>query len=188
MRAALYRPEFTAGLGTGDELDRLAAAYFPQPVSRDPVENMLYADTVVRLPDDMLVKVDRASMQHSLEVRVPFLSHVFVDYAATVPVDLKLRGATGKWLVREAIAPWLPPGTLDRPKQGFAIPLARWVRGDLGRAVEGLWRDSRADEAGVLRPEAVSALFAEHRSGRADRSQMLYALAMFALWWQGRPR
>ena len=188
VRAGLYRPEFTAGLGTGDELDRLAAAYFPQPVSRDPVENMLYADTVVRLPDDMLVKVDRASMQHSLEVRVPFLSHVFVDYAATVPVDLKLRGGTGKWLVREAIAPWLPPGTLDRPKQGFAIPLARWVRGDLGRTVEGLWRDSRADEAGVLRPEAVSALFAEHRSGRADRSQMLYALAMFALWWQGRPR
>ena len=148
----------------------------------------LYADTVVRLPDDMLTKVDRASMQHSLEVRVPFLSHVFVDFAATVPIDLKLKGATGKWLVRKAVEPWLPAGILDRPKQGFAIPLASWVRGDLGGYAERVWRESGADAAGVLRPEAVGALFAEHRSGRADRSQMLYALAMFALWWQHRPR
>ena len=187
MRAALYRPEFLARLDTGDELERLARAYFPAPVSRDPVENLLYADTVVRLPDDMLTKVDRASMAHSLEVRVPFLAHTFVDFAATMPVDLKLRGATGKWIVRRAVEDWLPPGVLDRPKQGFAIPLAQWVRGDLGRYAESVWRDSRADEAGALRPEAVAALFAEHRSGRADRSQLLYALAMFALWWNGRP-
>jgi asparagine synthase (glutamine-hydrolysing) len=188
VRAALYRPEFLAALDPGDELERLVAAHLPAPVSRDPVENLLYADTVVRLPDDMLTKVDRASMQHSLEVRVPFLSHVFVDFAATVPVDLKLHGATGKYLVRRAVEGWLPPGVLDRPKQGFAVPLARWVRGDLGRYAESVWRDARADEAGALRPEAVAALFAEHRAGRADRSQLLYALAMFALWWQSRPR
>jgi len=188
VRAALYREEFRARLETGDELERLAAAYFPTAVSRDPVENLLYADTVVRLPDDMLTKVDRASMQHSLEVRVPFLSHVFVEFAAGVPVDLKLRGATGKYIVRKAVEPWLPPGALERPKQGFAVPLAAWVRGDLGRYVEQAWRDARADEAGALEPLAVSALFEEHRSGRADRSQMLYALAMFALWWEKRPR
>ncbi len=188
VRAELYRPGFAARLEQGDELDRLAAAYFPTPVSRDPVENLLYADTVVRLPDDMLTKVDRASMQHSLEVRVPFLSHVFVEFAATVPVKLKLRGAIGKYLVRKAIEPWLPAGFLDRPKQGFAVPLARWVKGDLGGYVERVWREARADEAGVFKFEAITALFAEHRSGRADRSQLLYALAMFALWWQGRPR
>ena len=188
VRASLYREDFRALLETGDELDRLAAAYFPTPVSRDPVENLLYADTVVRLPDDMLTKVDRASMQHSLEVRVPFLSHVFVEFAATVPVDLKLRGGTGKYIVRKAVEPWLPPGALDRPKQGFAVPLARWVRGDLGRFAEQAWQEARADEAGALDSRAVAALFEEHRSGRADRSQMLYALAMFALWWQHRPR
>ena len=187
-RAALYRDDFRARLETGDELERLAAAYFPAPVSRDPVENLLYADTIVRLPDDMLTKVDRASMQHSLEVRVPFLSHVFVQFAATVPIDLKLRGGKGKYIVRKAVEPWLPPGVLDRPKQGFAVPLARWVRGDLGRYAEALWRDARADEAGALKPDAVAALFREHREARADRSQMLYALAMFALWWQQRPR
>jgi len=86
------------------------------------------------------------------------------------------------------VEPWLPPGVLDRPKQGFAVPLARWVRGDLGRYTEELWRDARADEAGSLKSEAVAALFREHREGRADRSQMLYALAMFALWWRARPR
>jgi asparagine synthase (glutamine-hydrolysing) len=188
VRATLYRPEFTAQLETGDELDRLAAAYFPTPASADPVENLLYADTVVRLHNDMLTKVDRASMQHSLEVRVPFLSHRFAEFAATVPVGLKLHGATGKYLVRKAVEPWLPPGILDRPKQGFNVPLARWVKGDLGQTVEGLWRDANADAAGALAPAAVGALFAEHRSGRADRSQMLYALAMFALWWQSRPR
>ena len=188
LRAALYRPEFASRLEQGDELERLAAAYFPTPASADPVEQMLHADTIVRLPDDMLTKVDRASMQHSLEVRVPFLSHVFADFAATVPVDLKLRGRTGKYLIRRAVEPWLPAGVLDRPKQGFAVPLARWVRGDLGSYAESVWRDAGADAAGVMQPEAVAALFAEHRSGRANRSQMLYALAMFALWWQRRAR
>ena len=188
VRAQLYRDDFRAQLEQGDELDRLAAAYFPAPVSRDPVENLLYADTMVRLPDDMLTKVDRASMQHSLEVRVPFLSHVFVDFAATVPIGLKLHGSTGKYLIRKAVEPWLPPGILERPKQGFAVPLARWVKGDLGGYAERVWRESGADDAAALKPEAVAALFAEHRSGRADRSQLLYALAMFALWWQGRAK
>jgi asparagine synthase (glutamine-hydrolysing) len=186
VRRQLYRPEFVAQLDPGDELERLAAEYFPNSVSDDPVENLLYADTVVRLPDTMLTKVDRASMAHSLEVRVPFLAHTFVDFAATMPVSLKLRGATGKYIVRKAVEPWLPAGILERPKQGFAVPLARWVKGDLGRYVEGVWRDSRADEAGVLDPRAVGALFAEHRSGRADRSQLLFALAMFGLWWGSR--
>jgi asparagine synthase (glutamine-hydrolysing) len=186
-RARLYRPEFVAQLDAGDELERLAAAYFPRRVSSDPVEDLLYADTVVRLPDDMLTKVDRASMAHSLEVRVPFLAHTFVDFAATMPIALKLRGATGKYIVRRAVGPWLPPGILERPKQGFSVPLARWVKGDLGRYAEELWRDLRADEAGVLDPRAIAVLFAEHRSGRADRSQLLFAIAMFALWWGQRP-
>ena len=187
VRRQLYRPEFVAQLDPGDELERLAAEYFPRNVSEDPVENLLYADTIVRLPDTMLTKVDRASMAHSLEVRVPFLAHTFVDFAATMPISLKLRGATGKYIVRKAVEPWLPPGVLDRPKQGFAVPLARWVKGDLGRYAEGLWRDMRADDSGVLEPRSVAALFGEHRSGRADRSQLLFALAMFALWWGNRP-
>lgn len=187
LRERLYRREFIEQLDPGNELERLADTYFPKHVSKDPVEEMLYADTVVRLPDDMLTKVDRASMAHSLEVRVPFLAHTFVDFAATVPVGLKLRGSTGKYILRRAVEPWLPPGVLDRPKQGFAVPLTHWVSGDLGRYAEGVWRDMRVDEAGALDPAAVAGLFAEHRSGRSDRSQLLFALAMFALWWGDRP-
>ena len=80
--------------------------------------------------------------------------------------SLKLRGATGKYIVRKAVEPWLPRGIFDRPKQGFAVPLARWVKGDFGRFVEGVWRDMKADDAGVLDAGAVASLFREHRAGR----------------------
>ena len=187
-RAALYTDEFRTRLDGANSLERLEERFLPESVSSDPVENMLYADTVVRLPNDMLTKVDRASMAHSLEVRVPFLSHVLVDWASTVPVDLKLRGRRGKWIVRQAIEPWLPDGILDRPKQGFSIPLSKWIRGDFGAYAEQVWRDSGASGAGVLDERAVGQLFDEHRSGRSDRSRTLYALAMFAHWWSQRPR
>jgi asparagine synthase (glutamine-hydrolysing) len=187
-RLHLYTPEFRAELDGENDLERLEAALLPEPVSDDPVENLLYADAVVRLPDDMLTKVDRASMAHSLEVRVPFLSHVFVDWAATVPVGLKLRGKTGKWLVRQAVEPWLPPGALDRPKQGFSIPLSQWLRGDLGEYAMTVWSESGVAAAGILDERAVARVFGQSRNGRLDRSRMLYALTMFALWWMQRPQ
>ena len=187
VRTSLYSQEFASHVRAENALDQLEAEFFPTPVSNDPVENLLYADTVVRLPDDMLTKVDRASMAHSLEVRVPFLAHTFVDWAATVPIDLKLRGLTGKWLVRRAVEPWLPPGALDRPKQGFSVPLSSWIRGDLGQYVESVWRDAGAEQADVFDSPSITRLLREHRDGRADRSSMLFALAMFALWWDARP-
>jgi asparagine synthase (glutamine-hydrolysing) len=185
LRTSLYDPAFAARVGDENSLTRLEAAYFDGRTADDPVESLLFADTTVRLPDDMLTKVDRASMAHSLEVRVPFLSHVFVDWAARVPVDLKLRGRTGKWIVRRAVEGWLPPGVLERPKQGFAVPLARWIRGDLGTYTESVWRDARADDAGVFVADRIARLVAEHRDGRADHSEMLFALTMFGLWWAG---
>jgi asparagine synthase (glutamine-hydrolysing) len=135
----------------------------------------------------MLTKVDRASMAHSLEVRVPFLSHVFVDWALSVPIDLKLRGRTGKWLVREAVRPWLPAGVLDRRKQGFSVPLSRWVRGDFGHYAESVWNAAGAGDAGVFDPGSVASLFRQHREGHKDWSNTLFTLTMFALWWQDRP-
>lgn len=188
VRFDLYTPRFRSQLGGENDLERLEAALLPEAPSADPVENLLYADAVVRLPDDMLTKVDRASMAHSLEVRVPFLSHVFVDWAGTVPIDLKLKGRTGKWLVRQAVGPWLPAGSLDRPKQGFSIPLCQWVRGDLGAYAAHVWSESGVGAAGIVDEAAAAAVFRESRNGRADRSRMLYALTMFALWWMQRPR
>ena len=132
----------------------------------------------------MLTRLDRASMAHSLEARVPFLSHKMVDWALTMPTDLKLRGRTGKFILREAIKPVAAGGNpepaeagLPDPDGGLAARLASAIR------ARSIWNDSGARGLGYLRPAAVDRLFAEHRRGDADHSRMLYAITVFALWW-----
>ncbi len=189
LRKRVYDPEFYATFDGPDPFERLRDRYFldPAAVSRDTLEQFAFADLTLNLPGAMLTKVDRASMAHSLEVRVPMLSHILVDWAMTMPADMKLRGRVGKYVVRKAIEPWLPPGTLDRRKQGFQMPLADWFAGDFGGYAHELWNDSRAAELGVFDPAAIDAVFREHRAGQRDHSRFLYALAMFSLWWMDRP-
>jgi len=186
FRKAIYTRDFAADVWH-PTYDHMVDGLITPHVSDDPVEQFLHADTTIRLPNVMLTKVDRAAMAHSLEVRTPFLSHIMADFAARVPIDLKLRGSTGKYLVREAITPWLPDGHLNRPKQGFSMPLSGWLRGDFGSFAQDVWRSSKARDAGYLAPTAVDTVFKEHRSGRADHSLFLYALAVFCLWWEAKP-
>ena len=188
VRRSIYARDYAGTLDLDGELARYVARHALAPVSRDPVENLLYVDTAMRLPDDMLTKVDRASMAHSLEVRVPFLDHTLVDFVASMPVGMKLRGTTRKHLLKKIVRPWLPPGVLDRPKQGFAVPLSSWFRGGLGQlALEwltrsGVFQDGLLDRAGVL------GVVAEHEQARADHSSLLYALLMLAAWKEGPDR
>lgn len=171
---------------TGDAtIARLCAEYVPDPqaISTDTLEQFAWCDLVHNLPGGMLTKVDRASMAHSLEVRVPMLGMGMVDLALAMPASMKLRRTTGKYVIRQAIEPWLPPGILDRRKQGFQMPLGAWFAGDFGRHVEGLWRDSGAARSGLITHGTVDALFTEHRTGRSDHGRILYAIAMFSLWW-----
>jgi asparagine synthase (glutamine-hydrolysing) len=158
--------------------------YFPAATrpSLSALEQFLFADLSVNLPSAMLTRLDRASMAHSLEERVPLLSHKMVDWAMAVPTDLKLRGRTGKFILRNAIRPWLPDEILKRPKQGFQIPMRDWLRGGFGKFARSAWKDSGAASLGYVRPDAVDRLFAEHQRGEADHSRMLYALTVFALW------
>ena len=186
-RRALYQPRFIASLPAEGSLARWSRQHFPAPVSRDPVENLLYADTSVWLPDNMLTKVDRASMDVSLEVRVPLLAHRFVEWTATIPVAHKLHCGVGKHLLRKAVAPWLPPGAVDLPKRGFSVPLSAWAMGDLGTLVQSAWREGEVERAGVFAPGVVDRLLAEHRGGARDHGRLLYVLLMFALWWRQRP-
>jgi len=165
---------------------RWSAELFGNALPSDPLQAMLYADTTVWLPDGMLVKVDRASMAHSLEVRVPMLSHRFVDWAGTVPTGLKLRGNVGKYLLRRAIEPWLPSGILDRPKQGFAVPVGDWLMGDFGQHALAVWHDSGVEGSRLFRPGAMARLLQAHRSGQADHAAIIYTLLMFAHWWPTR--
>ena len=185
LRGELLEPDFAARNEGNHWLAGLEQEYFPERAgtSLSALEQFLFADLTVNLPSQMLTRLDRPSMAHSLEARVPFLSHKMVDWALTVPTDLKLRGRTGKYLLRQAVAPWLPPGIARLPKQGFQIPMADWMRGGFGALAQAAWHDSGAAKLGYLRPAAVDRLFDEHRRGRADHSRMLYAVAVFAWWW-----
>ena len=140
------------------------------------------------LPDDLLVKVDIASMAHSLEARVPFLDHRIVEWAAAQPDDLKIRGATTKLVLREAVRPWLPESTIRRPKQGFDLPLAAWIRGPLQRlARELVEREGRDRRWEPLRPEAAATLLDEHVDGKRDHGLPLFLLVSVLTFLHGRP-
>ncbi|UIJ46377.1 asparagine synthase (glutamine-hydrolyzing) [Sphingomonas cannabina] len=189
LRERVLDPELFAEFDGPGAYERLRDEYFPDPaaaISPDGLDQFAYADLTLNLPCAMLTKVDRASMANSLEVRVPLLSPVFVDWAMGVPQDMKVRGKTGKYILREAIKPWVPDGIVDRRKQGFQIPLAEWFDGDFGDYARELWHDSGAADLGFLRSGEVDALFAEHREGKRDHGRFLYALSMFSLWWTDR--
>jgi asparagine synthase (glutamine-hydrolysing) len=185
FRDRIFCPDFLAAQGGGKgEIARLSAEYFPDArgISRSTLEQFGFADLVLNLPGAMLTKVDRASMAHSLEVRVPMLGQPVVDLALSMPQSMKLAGRTGKHVVREAVAPWLPAGILDRRKQGFQMPLSAWFAGDFGGYAETLWRESGARSDGIFRARAVDTVFADHRAGKRDHSRFLYALAVYCLW------
>ena len=135
------------------------------------------------LPDDLLPKVDVTSMAHSLEVRAPLLDHVLVEAAARMPAALKLRGTDGKVVLREAVRPWLPDALLDRPKQGFAVPLARWLREELREVPEQVLLDPQTVGRGLFRPDGLRELIDAHRAG-LDRSDQLWALINLELWFR----
>lgn len=160
-------------------------AYFAGSSSgaNSALDEFVYADLTLNLPSDMLTRLDRASMAHSVEARVPFLSHKMVEWALGVPTRLKLRGRKGKYILRQAAQPWLPAEILKLPKQGFQIPMASWLRGPFGTFALDTWIDSGAESAGYLDRDQVRKLFSDHRSGAADHSRLLYAILMFSLWW-----
>ncbi|WP_019515491.1 asparagine synthase (glutamine-hydrolyzing) [Sphingomonas sp. Mn802worker] len=188
LRRRLFAGTLLDGRDGDEAVIALADEYYPDPtaISADGLEQFAMADLQLNLPSAMLTKVDRASMAHSLEVRVPMMAQSIVSLALTMPADIKLRNGTGKYPVRAAVAPWLPVGILDRRKQGFQMPVGEWFRGDLDGFAREVWRDSGVASAGYLNVEAIETLFAEHRIGRRDHGRVLYALSIFCLWWQGQ--
>ena len=152
------------------------------------LEQFMLGDLTVHMPASLLQRLDRASMAHSLEARVPFLSHGFVDWALTIPSELKLRGNTGKYVLREAVKPWLPPERSKGRKLGFQMPLADWFVGGFSDFAYEAWTSSGAADAGFLDASAVRSLFDEHRRGQANHGRILYAIAMFSCWWNDQRR
>jgi asparagine synthase (glutamine-hydrolysing) len=148
----------------------------------DDVEIMLYLDSMTYLPDDILTKVDRATMGASLENRVPFLDPNVAELAWQLPFDLKVKNGTGKWLLRQLLYRYVPPAIIDRPKMGFGIPLGAWLRGPLRPWAEDLLSPRRLSQEGYLSSEPIQQLWSEHLSGRADRQYELWDVLMFQAW------
>ena len=154
------------------------------PHWRDAVAGMTITDQLSYLPDDILVKVDRASMAHSLETRAPFLDHRLVEWAWRLPLHQKIRGGQTKWLLRQVLYRHVPRELVERPKQGFAVPLAAWLRGPLRDWAEALLDPARLHAEGYLAAAPIAQAWSEHLSGRHDRAHELWDVLMFQAWLQ----
>ncbi len=150
----------------------------------DVVSTIMHLDLTTYLPDDLLVKSDRASMAASLEVRLPFLAYPLVEFALSLPPSLKVRGMTTKYLLKKAISPYLPPQTIRRPKKGFGIPVAKWLRHDFKPLVDELLCEDFVKRQGVFLFPYIERLLSEHNEGRFDRRKELWTLFMFQWWWR----
>lgn len=152
------------------------------PALADPVEQMMFLDAQGYLPDDILVKVDRASMSTSLETRVPYLDHHVAAWAWSLGTDLRIRSGEGKWLLRHLLHRYVPPALVERPKMGFDPPIGEWLRGPLRPWAEELLSGGRLGREGYLRAEPVRAMWDAHLSGRRDHQFELWDVLMFQAW------
>jgi asparagine synthase (glutamine-hydrolysing) len=177
VRLPLYSNEFMRQLG-----DYRAIEVFQQHArhspAQDPLSLVQYLDFKTYLPGDILVKVDRASMAHSLEVRCPILDYTYVDWVSGLPPGLKLRQGEGKYIFKKALEPVLSRDILYRRKMGFAVPLASWLRGPLRQRVRERLLGVRAVQSGLFVPAAIERLVRQHETGARDHSAVLWALLM----------
>ena len=185
-----FTPAEQLALLTPDALARMemapSYAAFHEMLAHAPsasgLERMLYLDLKGYLGEGVLAKVDRASMACSLEVRVPLLDRRVVELAASLPMRLKLRGFTTKYVFKRALSGVLPREVLERRKKGFGVPLARWFRAELAPLLQEACAPDMIRRAGLFRPEAVERLLGEHAAGRRDHRKKLYTLLAFQLW------
>jgi asparagine synthase (glutamine-hydrolysing) len=177
----LFTPGALAGLAGLNSTDKILD-HFDSPNARDLVDRMLYTDLMTRIPDHLLPIVDRMSMAHGLEVRPPLLEHRMVELAAHLPAALKLRGTRLKYILRRVAARYLPPAVVDRSKQGFGFPLARWMRTDLSPLLRAVVADSRFIMSGVFSGSYVERLLSEHLEGKRDHNFRLWILLNLEVW------
>lgn len=151
---------------------------------KDILQHLQYLDAVCYLPDDILVKVDRAAMYSSLETRVPFLNHNIVEFAASIPSAVNTLDKSGKWPLRQILYKYVDRSLLERPKSGFAVPLATWLRGPLRDWAETLLERNKLIEEGFVNADLVHRAWSEHLNNQADHAFKLWGILMFQAWQQ----
>lgn len=178
LRHQLFSRSFETALG-GYHAEQVVRDWMNRAPTSSPVGRVQYADMKTYLPGDILTKVDRASMAHSLEVRVPLLDHKFLEWASGIPTRLALNGREGKYIFKKALERHLPRGVLYREKMGFAVPLAKWFRGDLSGRLEDCMTDSVLRDTGMFDMDMMATLVRHHLQGIRDHSSTLWSVLMF---------
>jgi asparagine synthase (glutamine-hydrolysing) len=178
---SLYTGDFRARLGGADPARRFLA-YAANARTGDPVDRLLAIDSKTYLPGDILTKVDRMSMAVSLEARAPLLDHKLIEFAARIPASLKLKGTETKHIFKRAVRSFVPGEILDRPKQGFGLPIQQWINNELRDQIRDTITDAVARGRGYVEPAYVDVLLEEHERNRRDHSWRLWALFMLESW------
>ena len=177
LRRRLFTQDVKTALGAYRAEDRYVAAMANAP-ARDPLDRAQYADIRIWLPGDILTKTDRMSMAVSLEAREPLLDHRLVEFAARLPVSQRIRGNSGKYLMKKAMEPYLPQDILYRPKMGFVTPISDWFRGPLAGEATAVAGGSALAKTGWFDTKLLGKVAADHRSGLADHGRLLWQLVM----------
>ncbi|MCH7677738.1 asparagine synthase (glutamine-hydrolyzing) [candidate division KSB1 bacterium] len=177
----LYSDDLQDTLNGSDSFEFIRN-YFNRVNTSDPLNRQLYVDIKSYLVDNILVKVDRMSMATSLETRVPFLDHRFVEFSATIPSRLKLQGKNTKYLFKKAMADVLPPQILNRSKEGFSIPIKNWLKEDLKPLMLEVLDQQKIKREGFFNTNYVEQLKKEHLSGKENHSHRLWSMMVFGIW------
>jgi asparagine synthase (glutamine-hydrolysing) len=181
-RKSLYTPEFSNKLGHASYVSRLFQNLVDKITSDEPLDRLLYLDSKTYLPGDILTKVDRMSMAVSLEARAPLLDHKLIEFVTRIPASLKLAGLETKYLLKKAVQDLVPSEILDRPKQGFGVPIQEWINQQLRSRLRETLTESRTRQRGYIDSRYIDVLLDEHERGRRDHSTGLWALFMLELW------
>ena len=180
-RAELYSDDFAALVARSPDADIISGPW-EEASGGDVLDVMLEVDVTSYLPGDLITKIDIATMAYGLEARSPLLDHQLMEFAASIPAGLKVRGREKKWIFRNALRGWIPDEILDRPKQGFSVPIGDWFRNELRDQVRDVLLDPGTLRRGYFRREAVESMLERHSAGADAETKPLWALFMFELW------
>ncbi|HEX9653030.1 MAG TPA: asparagine synthase C-terminal domain-containing protein, partial [bacterium] len=180
-KSQLYTRDAQNDINYGDSFEFIRS-YFGQVDTADDLNRQLFVDIKTYLVDDILVKLDRMTMATSLEGRVPFLDYRFVEFAATIPGRLKMKGTDTKHILKKAMKGILPPEILKRGKEGFSIPIKNWLKNDLKELMLDVLSPQKIKQQGFFNADYVQRLTQEHLTGRENHSHRLWAMMVFGIW------